>query len=121
MLPSLSNVICPNSYRALANRLRSASKALMGTISGSKFCQLLEEAAIELEMVKDTQSEKAAKTPDDESEQLLLLSLDGIAAHLRREGLPDSARSLLQRAIQNQRKISQFQSSQKFHDKKVFF
>jgi HPt (histidine-containing phosphotransfer) domain-containing protein len=32
-----------------ATRLRAASQALMGTTSGSKFCQLLEQAAIELE------------------------------------------------------------------------
>jgi hypothetical protein len=32
-----------------ATRLRAASQALMGTKSGSKFCQLLEQAAIELE------------------------------------------------------------------------
>jgi hypothetical protein len=40
-----------------ATRLRAASQALMGTKSGSKFCQLLEQAAIELESLSGPEDE----------------------------------------------------------------
>jgi hypothetical protein len=51
----------PHSYRStLPERLRAASQALMGTTSGSKFCQLLEQAAIELESLSGPVSEAEA-------------------------------------------------------------
>jgi hypothetical protein len=43
-----------------ATRLRAASQALMGTKSGSKFCQLLEQAAIELESLSGPSHKPAA-------------------------------------------------------------
>jgi hypothetical protein len=47
-----------------ATRLRAASQALMGTKSGSKFCQLLEQAAIELESLSGPEGYAVAETAD---------------------------------------------------------